>query len=342
MESKDSKRSLMENKPFENMSDLSARMDAIEARLAALESALRKLGPEHVGEEEFTPDLPPAPVAIAADEAIDLSLDIIPEAVEDETVTSLVEDGSVFVGMPVVEGDPAAEEVPVPEDAPVSEEVPVSEDAPVSDGFPADSPAAGDVVQAEEVPLEVPEAVDLTAAEAEADVLPEQAAEEMSEPEDMPSAEDMPVVAVAEEPEDLPGDEEGFGNLFGAEFGDVPQHKPRRGRKPSVTTLNEKAVQDSGNAVMDVLAQKRAWLHDMPGPEVKSLRSAIALGDQVLFIRRLFRDDSALYQDSIDKLNAMPALEKALEYLTSTFPEWDMDSEDVYRFMMALRRRIRK
>ena len=330
MESKDSKRSLMENKPFENMSDLSARMDAIEARLAALESALRKLGPEHVGEEEFTPDLPPAPVAIAADEAIDLSLDIIPEAVEDETVTSLVEDGSVFVGMPVVEGDPAAEEVPV------------SEDAPVSDGFPADSPAAGDVVQAEEVPLEVPEAVDTTAAEAEADVLPEQAAEEMSEPEDMPSAEDMPVVAVAEEPEDLPGDEEGFGNLFGAEFGDVPQHKPRRGRKPSVTTLNEKAVQDSGNAVMDVLAQKRAWLHDMPGPEVKSLRSAIALGDQVLFIRRLFRDDSALYQDSIDKLNAMPALEKALEYLTSTFPEWDMDSEDVYRFMMALRRRIRK
>lgn len=318
------------------MSDLSARMDAIEARLAALESALRKLGPEHVGEEEFTPDLPPAPVAIAADEAIDLSLDIIPEAVEDETVTSLVEDGSVFVGMPVVEGDPAAEEVPVPE------EVPVSEDAPVSDGLPADSPAAGDVVQAEEVPLEVPEAVDLTAAEAEADILPEQASEEMSEPEDMPSAEDMPVVAVAEELEDLPGDEEGFGNLFGAEFGDVPQHKPRRGRKPSVTTLNEKAVQDSGNAVMDVLAQKRAWLHDMPGPEVKSLRSAIALGDQVLFIRRLFRDDSALYQDSIDKLNAMPALEKALEYLTSTFPEWDMDSEDVYRFMMALRRRIRK
>ena len=312
------------------MSDLSARMDAIEARLAALESALRKLGPEHVGEEEFTPDLPPAPVAIAADEAIDLSLDIIPEAVEDETVTSLVEDGSVFVGMPVVEGDPAAEEVPVPEEV------------PVSDGLPADSPAAGDVVQAEEVPLEVPEAVDLTAAEAEADILPEQAAEEMSEPEDMPSAEDMPVVAVAEEPEDLPGDEEGFGNLFGAEFGDVPQHKPRRGRKPSVTTLNEKAVQDSGNAVMDVLAQKRAWLHDMPGPEVKSLRSAIALGDQVLFIRRLFRDDSALYQDSIDKLNAMPALEKALEYLTSTFPEWDMDSEDVYRFMMALRRRIRK
>ena len=198
------------------------------------------------------------------------------------------------------------------------------------------------MVQAEEVPLEVPEAVDLTAAEAEANILPEQAAEEMSEPEDMPSAEDMPVVAVAEEPEDLPGDEEGFGNLFGAEFGDVPQHKPRRGRKPSVTTLNEKAVQDSGNAVMDVLAQKRAWLHDMPGPEVKSLRSAIALGDQVLFIRRLFRDDSALYQDSIDKLNAMPALEKALEYLTSTFPEWDMDSEDVYRFMMALRRRIRK
>ena len=90
------------------------------------------------------------------------------------------------------------------------------------------------------------------------------------------------------------------------------------------------------------MAGKAAWRTDIPGPEVKSLRSAIALGDQVVFINRLFRKDSALYQDTIDRLNAMDSLSEAMDYLSGTFPEWDLDSDDVYRFMMAVRRRIRK
>ena len=61
-----------------------------------------------------------------------------------------------------------------------------------------------------------------------------------------------------------------------------------------------------------------------------------------LLINRLFRKDSALYQDTIDRLNAMDSLSEAMDYLSGTFPEWDLDSDDVYRFMMAVRRRIRK
>lgn len=80
----------------------------------------------------------------------------------------------------------------------------------------------------------------------------------------------------------------------------------------------------------------------MPGPEVRSLRSAIALGDQVVFINRLFRKDSSLYQSTIDILNNTPTLSAAIDYLSETFPEWDLESEDVYRFMMAVRRKIRK
>ena len=80
----------------------------------------------------------------------------------------------------------------------------------------------------------------------------------------------------------------------------------------------------------------------MPGPEVRSLRSAIALGDQVVFINRLFRKDSALYQSTIDALNNMSTLSEAVHYLSETFPEWDLDSDDVYRFMMAVRRKVRK
>jgi len=60
-----------------------------------------------------------------------------------------------------------------------------------------------------------------------------------------------------------------------------------------------------------------------------------------MFIRRLFREDSALYQATIEKLNGTKELGEAVDYLRETFPEWDMESDDVYRFMMAVRRKIR-
>lgn len=157
------------------------------------------------------------------------------------------------------------------------------------------------------------------------------------EVEDLPAPDvDLPVT------KELPSAETagGFTGLFGEELSEDTERKTRRGRKPSVI-INDSSISKKVT-VMDIMADKKAWLHDIPGPEVKSLRSAIALGDQVLFIRRLFRDDSALYQDSIDKLNSMPTLEKAIDYLNSTFPEWDIDGEDVYRFMMAVRRKIRR
>lgn len=84
-----------------------------------------------------------------------------------------------------------------------------------------------------------------------------------------------------------------------------------------------------------------AWRKDMPGPEVKDVRSAISLNDRVMFISTLFRDDSMLFQDVINKINALTTLEKAVQYLKENFPEWDMDSELVYRFMMSVRRKIR-
>jgi len=38
----------------------------------------------------------------------------------------------------------------------------------------------------------------------------------------------------------------------------------------------------------------------------------------------------------------MSTLSEAVHYLSETFPEWDLDSDDVYRFMMAVRRKVRK
>lgn len=161
--------------------------------------------------------------------------------------------------------------------------------------------------------------------------------EELPEvPDDEKQVETVPENETPVEPEPMAEIASAGTGLFGeAALSDISG--PAKKRKAEIHEVSA----PKGKAIMDVLAEKLAWYKDMPGSEVKSLRSAIGLGDQVIFIKRLFRDDSALYQDTIEKLNAMKSLDEAVGYINGTFPEWDMESDDVYRFMMAVRRKVR-
>ena len=135
--------------------------------------------------------------------------------------------------------------------------------------------------------------------------------------------------------DDLPGDD---GNsLFGG-FGEV---EPALGKTRSVKTVNDANSSRVHKTIGESHTGTRAWLTDMPGPEVKDIRSAISLNDRVMFISSLFREDSMLFQDVVSKINAQTSIDKVVSYLEETFPEWNMDSELVYRFMMAVRRKIR-
>lgn len=174
--------------------------------------------------------------------------------------------------------------------------------------------------------------------------------------------EDMPGAAVEAEPEtvaepeanagteipaasetatgDLPAAEEDapesvFGELWG-------EAKPAAAKKPVSRTLNDVNAARVHKAVIDSRPDKPRWYTDIPGSEVKDVRSAISLNDRVLFICSLFRDDSMLFQDVVNRINSFPTLEKAVEYLSGTFPEWDIYSDNVHRFMMAVRRKIRQ
>ena len=93
-------------------------------------------------------------------------------------------------------------------------------------------------------------------------------------------------------------------------------------------------------AVIDVMAKKHAWRSDRPGTPVKDIRAAIALVDRALFINRLFGEDAMKFMDTLNHINQMSNLDEAVEYLAATYPEWDFDSDVVYRFMMAVRRKI--
>lgn len=82
------------------------------------------------------------------------------------------------------------------------------------------------------------------------------------------------------------------------------------------------------------------WMIDIPGSKVSNVISAISLNDRVLLINTLFKENPELFQQTISKFNNMESLSEAISYVLVTFPEWNLNSDVVYRLMMAVRRRL--
>ena len=135
-----------------------------------------------------------------------------------------------------------------------------------------------------------------------------------------PSSEQVAVVTPEEVDDDLPF------------FEDMPV-------EPAPAILND--VQPSSDVpVIDAMLDKHAWRTDMPGTAVKDIRSAISLNDRILFINFLFNEDPMSFQETLTKLNSMASFDEAATYMMTAFPHWNWESDTVYRFMMALRRRL--
>ena len=189
----------------------------------------------------------------------------------------------------------------------------------------ADDDLPFDDVPEPEVEVSVPEPaveesepeVEIEESEPEAEVEesePETDAVEDVEPVESAVEEDLPV-AEEEDDDDLP--------IFAEPEVVAPQL-----RKPKP-------------AVIDTMTDRQAWRTDMPGTPVKDIRSAISLNDRIFFINYLFNEDPMAFQEALTRINQMGSLDEVVEYVTSDFPEWNMESDVVYRFMMAVRRRIR-
>lgn len=284
------------------------RLEAVKAEVARLEAVIAELKAAGAVSVAFSAEDPDEadPIDLSLDEQDFRAVGIVDETAVDPTEVEPA-DASRAESLPA-EDLPVLEEVSVTADLP-EEEVAAEEDIPMT----ADLPEAAAV---EDLPVE------------DASVVEEAPVVEAVTPERQPAGEEQPVA----EPE-----ESGFFDLFGEEMTPKPKERGRRRRD-----IAEAAAEDSARTVADAMTVDAAWRTDLPGTEVKSLRSAIALGDQVLFIARLFRKDSALYQDTVDRLNGTATLAEAIAYLSETFPEWDLGSDDVYKFMMAVRRKIRR
>ena len=181
---------------------------------------------------------------------------------------------------------------------------------------PAEEPVEEPVEEVEDLPEEEPEA---------AEVVEEPEPEKEVEPEPIPEPEiddDLPFAEVPapEDDDDLPG-------IF-----DLPEEP---------VTVAAKAADEAKPILNEVMAADCAWRKDMPGSPVRDIRSAISLNDRVIFINLLFKEDAQAFVDTLAKINTMETLDQAVEYICTTFPSWDLNSDLVYRFMMAVRRKVK-
>lgn len=168
---------------------------------------------------------------------------------------------------------------------------------------------------------------DLPAAEPEAEVFA--AAVPFMEPEPSVMKAEPEPVHVAAEPEPTP----------------APTPEPTPAQEPAPAPEPEPEAEDEvlhRTTLKDMYeaAQSCRWMHDLPGGPVSNIISAISLNDRVLLITQLFREDPMLFNSSISAFNSMESLDQALEYINTNFPEWDLDSQAVYRLIMALRRKL--
>lgn len=310
----------MDKSPKEILAELDAELSALKARVGEIEKKVELLRNELDTEPAEPLDLGTADYLYDIADAVpeDIPAENVPEAVADDMPADVFADNAgENVGESVPDDIPEAKSEAEPEAEPETE----SETEPETEGLPESEPEVEHepAQEVEQDPEDLPEADpgQEIQAEPETEAEPEQVAG--TEPE--PKQEDLP-------------EEDGF-SLFGG-MAEEEEPKARKTKAPS-----EHRQYSGHKVVADQKYGNEAWRKDMPGPEVKDVRSAISLNDRVMFISTLFRDDSMLFQDVINKINALTTLEKAVQYLKENFPEWDMDSELVYRFMMSIRRKIR-
>lgn len=146
----------------------------------------------------------------------------------------------------------------------------------------------------------------------ELDIPAEPVIEPAAEPVDEPEA-----ATVAEPDDDLPG------------FFSVPE--------PVTVSVKASVARPTIN---DAHSADQAWRKDMPGSPVKDIRSAISLNDRVFFINNLFDEDAQAFVNALSSINAMSTLDEVVAFVTEQYPDWDLNSDIVYRFMMAVRRKV--
>lgn len=175
--------------------------------------------------------------------------------------------------------------------------------------------------QTEEIVVEVDAAVEETVVE--------------ESPLDITLDDDMPQMEEPQEPFMEPGPQpEPVSQPETVQEQAIPEEKP-------VEAVFEQAAEDAPKVFFEsVMPDTLPWKRDVPGFAVQNILSAISLNDRVQFINVLFGGDPLLFQDTVRSFNGFSSLAEAENFIAANFPKWKLDSDVVYRFMMAVRRKL--
>ena len=264
-----------------------------------------------------------------------------PEGFKAESINVIIDD----IGMLAPPVEPQIVEIPldIPEEEPETEIVPEEQPSEVQVHDQED-----EIVPEEE-----------SADEAEAYEEPEtEAADEEDDDDDLPF-DDVPAGEPVDEPVDIPSEESD--DLPEESVIPIPVEEPVV-EEPTVTepavqeqddddlpgffdvpetvTVASKAAVSAKPTINDAHSTDQAWRKDMPGTPVKDIRSAISLNDRVIFINNLFAQDAQAFVNTLSAINSMASLDEVVEYTAAEYPHWDLNSDIVYRFMMAVRRKV--
>lgn len=348
----------------ETLGNLYGKLATIELQIAELEGYLGDdlnenksfdtAEPEPAAEPVVVPVAEPLEIAepdVAAEEIAEPQAEEIPVVeAEESPVTEPVEEPEpedVAEPEPAIEAEPAAEPEPIaepepevePEPEPETAEEPVVEPEPVS--------AADDSPVFEAEPEQIPEPAEEPVDEPEPFIreIPETGpvAEPVAGPVEEPIISDIPVF----EPEAAIDAEQVFDLEMDKDL-DFMAAMPATGAAIPIIdeiepaeSINDAEAAKVQSAVIDVLFDKCSWKHDLPGSPVRNILSGISLNDRMLFTKTLFGNDPGLFQQTVSLFNNMNSLQEAEQHIVKTFPKWNMNSEIVYRFMMAVRRKLR-
>ena len=292
----------MENKELQILSEIKDLMTSLRSQMELLEIKFAQL--QHVAGQE---DEDMTPIDLDLDDMMVEPVDEIPE------IEDVVEP----------EAEVPETEISVTDVQEIEDVVePVVEDT-VDDDLPFDDVPSEPAEEQFEEPAEeqFEESVEETFQENVEEQVEEPVEVLMEEPAEEPVMFiEEPVEPVADEDDDLP--------IFAEPEPEPVQQAAPIDRKPRQT-------------VIDSMTDRQAWRTDMPGTPVKDIRSAISLNDRILFINMLFGQDPMAFQDALTKINQMASIDEVVDFVVNERPEWDLASETVYRFMMAVRRKIR-
>lgn len=298
----------MGNIDEKRLSDLLERIGNIKAELEALENEVRGLGEAaEVAEPAEAIVTPASPVS-----------EPVEATVPTETSAEPIDDTPIEIDIqgidipPIIE-DPAAEYHAV---SPLNQAQSISDAA--ADDIPATKPTSA--------------VTELTEAATTTEATVNQPDDDLPFDDDLPTDEASVISEQAAEPVQEPTLD------IEPEIVIKPISEPEAAQKAKAAILDSRKAE---TAVMDVMAEKQAWRTDRPGSQVKNVISAISLNDRVLLINVLFREDPLLFQNTISAFNSMTTLDEALSYIQTNFPDWDLNSEPVYRLMMAVRRKLK-